>query len=362
LTTNQTIMRAAFDAILLWACLTAAEGGRGSRAKARCCCFVHRQSELRSRSCPEIRWLTQRQQGRRRDIAIVPDSATCLDGVEDSIKAATIRYGLRQNDKSTILLHDQTDRETIGVVTNLSRRLAGLARNNDCRRCWLQRKHCICDRCPPLGHIPSVRRLFLLTHHKEIGLIVDTAKLIMSSFPTTVRLVVSGIKHEFQPTLVEMTEVLEQSTSGNGRCLVLFPTDDALTFEEIVDDMQSSESPCKLDDEPWSVVVIDGTWSQARKMFSKYLANYSGGNLYRVQLSSNAVAGLDQNESSIDSGHQLRRHPIKWREISTLEATRLLLKDMHPGGEFDREADMMAQYQEIGNAAARRQLGPPREK
>ena len=126
----------------------------------------------------------------------------------------------------------------------------------------MQRKHCICDRCPPLGHIPSVRRLFLLTHHKEIGMIVDTAKLIMSSFPTTVRLVVSGIKHEFQPTLVEMTEVLEQSTSGNGRCLVLFPAEDALTFEEIVADMQSIRSPRQLEDEPWNVIVIDGTWSQ----------------------------------------------------------------------------------------------------
>ena len=51
-------------------------------------------------------------------------------------------------------------------------------------------------------------------------------------------------------------------------------------------------------------------------MFSKYLANYSGGNLYRVQLSSNAVAGLDQDESSIDSGHQLRRHPIKVRPLN----------------------------------------------
>ena len=300
-------------AILLWACLTSAEGGRGCRTRARSC-FVHRRH---CRPCPEIirwRWPTRT----RRTSSL----ATCLAGVEDAIKAATTRYGLHKNDRSSILLHEQSDRETIGVVSNLSKRLAGLARNNDCRRCWLQRKHCICDRCPPLGQIPSVRRLFLLTHHKEIGLIVDTAKLIMSSFPTTVRLVVSGIKPEFQPTLVEMTEVLEQSASGNGRCLVLFPTDDALTFEEIMDDMQS-RSPSKLKDEPWNVVVIDGTWSQARKMFSKYLANYSGGNLYRVQLSSNAVAELDQNESSIDSGHQLRRHPIKVRSLNCPAMLRL---------------------------------------
>ena len=255
----------AIGVILLWPCLASAEGGRGSRAKAGSC-FIHRRrrSDLRprlvdNRPSPEIRLLT-RQQGTSHD-AVPDSSSTCLDCVEDAIKAATTRYGLRQHDKSSILLHEQSDRETIGVVTNLSKRLAGLARNNDCRRCWMQRKHCICDRCPPLGHIPSVRRLFLLTHHKEIGMIVDTAKLIMASFPTT-RLVVSGIKHEFQPTLVEMTEVLEQSTLGNERCLVLFPAEDALTFEEIVADMQSIRSPRQLEDEPWNVIVIDGTWSQ----------------------------------------------------------------------------------------------------
>lgn len=51
---------------------------------------------------------------------------------------------------------------------------------------------------------------------------------------------------------------------------------------------------------------------------------------------------------------------IQWREISTLEATRLLLLDMHPDGQFDTQSEAMSKYQELGNAAVKRQLGPPR--
>ena len=69
------------------------------------------------------------------------------------------------------------------------------------------------------------------------------------------------------------------------------------------------------------------------------------------------------------SGRQLRRHPIKWKEVSTLEATRLLLKDMSKLTSEnllneDGKAchDILADYQLISDAAAVRQLGPPREK
>ena len=51
---------------------------------------------------------------------------------------------------------------------------------------------------------------------------------------------------------------------------------------------------------------------------------------------------------------------LQWREISTLEATRLLLNDMHTDGHFDDCSRAMANYQEIGDEAARRQLGPLR--
>mmetsp|Transcript_28489 Transcript_28489/g.60693 ORF Transcript_28489/g.60693 Transcript_28489/m.60693 type:complete len:481 (+) Transcript_28489:15-1457(+) len=363
-------------------------------------------------------------------------SPTHLDQVDDAINSTKLHYQQQQitqddspesqkqmmqllNTHQNILNFPPKDREAIGVVSNLEGRLRGLANSGDCRRCWLQKRHCICEHCVPLeGNeslnnnkrgIPNVKRLFLLTHHKEIGLTVDTAKLILSTFPTTTRLVVSGIGREFQPSMGEMLDAVSNAansshshtttdgdggsgddrhkTNGGGKCLILFPTEDATTFDDIKEDIlkkkdagsimdeQTSSSINNDIDEGWDVVVIDGTWSQARKMHAKYLQE-SEGCLYRVQLSDEAVKVLggspdsslhaDGDDGSVASsrniakGHQLRRHPIKWREISTLEATRLLLNDMHTDGQFEEHSNAMAYYQEIGNDAAKRQLGPPR--
>ena len=57
-------------------------------------------------------------------------------------------------------------------------------------------------------------------------------------------------------------------------------------------------------------------------------------------------------------GIQLRRHPVAWREVSTLEASRLLLLDM--GADEQGVMKPLAQWQNIGDAAAKRALGPIR--
>mmetsp|Transcript_3395 Transcript_3395/g.7195 ORF Transcript_3395/g.7195 Transcript_3395/m.7195 type:complete len:447 (-) Transcript_3395:242-1582(-) len=304
------------------------------------------------------------------------------------------------NTPQYILSFPAEDRECISVASNLKRRLDNFKRSGvNCRRCWLQKKHCVCSFCPPLEPyidglgrledeqktescvgIPNVNRLFLLTHHKEICLAVDTAKLIVSSFPTTSRLVVSGIGRDFQPAMGEMMDAVSNAVekkNNASKCLILFPTEDAKTFADITsaihDDESIDEAEANIDD-GWDVIVIDGTWVQARKMHAKYFAGFSGGSLYRVQLNSDAVKVLDGNNVNVREecdgsggeyseeivrGHQLRRHPIKWREISTLEATRLLLEDMHTNV-FHKLSKAMAKYHDIGNEHAIRQLGPLR--
>ena len=218
-------------------------------------------------------------------------------------------------------------------------------------------------------------------------MVVDTAKLLLSTFPTKSRLVVSGIGWEHQPTMDEMLEAVRGSGSNNApKCLVLFPSEDALTFDQIeameakATDAGSSESD---HDRRYDVVVIDGTWAQARKMYNRYIPSEEDGGPQRVQLSDDAVATLNGDSSngndSIDSaywydsednqriaGHQLRRHPTKWREVATCEATRLLLRDMM-ADPFSKSSnseaspwDALAAYQSIANSAACKQIGPPR--
>jgi hypothetical protein len=139
-------------------------------------------------------------------------------------------------------------------------------------------------------------------HHKEVCLAVDTAKLILAAFPPSqysdlspmengnaggkgvvgqgnvgeAWLVVGGMGREHQPSM----EMLMRSAERN-RLLVLFPSDDAVTFEELagtrVTGSKASESPVIMDADSsdsistggvgnWDVVVIDGTWAQARKL------------------------------------------------------------------------------------------------
>ena len=286
------------------------------------------------------------------------DAGTILDDVEETI-SSVLSNGIDEN--TNVLDLPANDREAVGVAIVLKRRLDAMKRSGDCRRCWLQQKHCVCDECPSLeaAALPKVNRLFLLTHHKEIGLVVDTAKLILSSFPSKARLVVGGIGREYQHSMGEMLDAFE-----GDRALVLFPSDSAVTFREIERHFDGTVKGDTDDsnDASWDVVVVDGTWQQARKLYNRYIPE--GGGPQRVELSEEAVRILGAEDAS---GHQLRRHPVKWREVSTLEATRLLLRDMMNDSysSFSRASSIkpweeLAKYQSIGDAAAQEQLGPPR--
>mmetsp|Transcript_26363 Transcript_26363/g.38815 ORF Transcript_26363/g.38815 Transcript_26363/m.38815 type:complete len:448 (-) Transcript_26363:1600-2943(-) len=309
-----------------------------------------------------------------------------------------------------ILNEPPSKRQSIGVANRLRIRLDAMKRNNDCPRCWLQRAHCVCDRCPPLEEeieagvvdqndsqktiaslelkesndvpprsaLPGIRRLFLLMHHKEIGLVVDTAKMILRAFPNTARLVVAGIGEEYQPSMAEM---IDSINGKGGKCVVLFPADGARTFHELQQVEHIGEQMKKINEQEdsWDIIVIDGTWAQARQIHGKYIPSEEEGGPPRVQLSDEALkilSGINSEKDMTNSeegtktpGLQLRRHPIKWKEISTLEATRLLLRDYLENVDSTATSDhsikpweALAAYQRMADDAARKQLGPQRKK
>lgn len=289
-------------------------------------------------------------------------------------------------------------RESVGVTNRLSQRIHSLHKNNDCPACWLQRAHCICPSTPPIEHLlPSnIQRIFMIMHHKEIGLVVDTAKLLLNAFPDRMRLVVSGISEEYQDSVEELMDALEQKER---KCIVLFPTDDAVPFHEMYQKAINKNDFCKNDikddhasegmndNVEYDIVVMDGTWQQARKIHGRYIPLEKNGGPQRVCLSQESLdilgSAADNPEYAEShfvhgiekggNGRQLRRHPIKWKEVSTLEATRLLFRDMMVAMDVsDTEEykdqhgnqchDLLARYQRISDEAAVRQLGPPRER
>ena len=314
-------------------------------------------------------------------------------------------------------------REAVGVARHLAQRLKAFRRNNDCPNCWMQRAHCVCQHCPSINdemfqndNNQVVNRIFLIMHHKEIALKVDTAKLILSAFPRQCRLVVGGIGPEYQESMKEMLQAIEDSNSSSAiagkhqKCLVLFPDETARPFHEILID--EKQKLTKRDDENlhargftagnnndpdqsneatflWDIIVIDGTWTQARRLHN-YVPPESQGGPRRVRLSENAVEKLggspnlthsnnvkDSDSETYNSGHQLRRHVVTWRQVSTFEATRLFLRDLLDPDGTDEIAnitetnqittprlpwDELESYHAAANEAARKELGPKRKK
>lgn len=298
-------------------------------------------------------------------------------------------------------------REAFGVALHVDKRLRSLRKNNDCPRCWMQRYHCICGDCHPVlfgsnnaskheiannfdvsssssssNTLGRLKRIFLVVHHKEIGLKVDTAKLILAAFPFRCELIVGGIGPEHQASMKKMLESLEDSKRTS---LLLFPDDTARTLEEIVhgnkrntssttsdaesllDPSPQHENSSDENDDWYDLIVLDGTWAQARKFHLRYFPSDSSQKcLRRVKLSEASVELLQGG--SIESGHQLRRHDIPWRQVGTFEAFRLFLRDWcrefpsaKESGEKTLECwEQIESYQTIANNAALRELGPPR--
>mmetsp|Transcript_11576 Transcript_11576/g.34467 ORF Transcript_11576/g.34467 Transcript_11576/m.34467 type:complete len:281 (+) Transcript_11576:157-999(+) len=242
-----------------------------------------------------------------------------LDAVEAAVDAAVARTAGR-----AIAALDPAERESAAIASRLRKRLDAFARHPNCRRCWLQRAHCVCGSCPPLSAAAPVRRVYVVMHHKELLLAVDTAKLILAAFPDS-HLVIGGLAH--QPAEAEMMRSL-----AAGEAYVLFPEDGAASPADVVDR-----------EAPFDLVVLDGTWEQASKLARRLPGP-------RLALDHATVARLSAGE-----GRQLRPHPEKWREVSTLSALRHALASLGVP-----EAAALADYQAVADAAARRQLGPRR--
>jgi hypothetical protein len=194
------------------------------------------------------------------------------------------------------------------------------------------------------------RKIFVLMHHHEVGLSLDTAKIILAAFPETSRLVVGGIPSHFQDSMKEMEEAI-----ADGTCVVLYPQDGAPLATELFmapamsghddrDTTTSTTRPADLSKYP-HLIVIDGTWEQARRLHGKYIPATT--QHVRLNLSSNDK-NTKMNNKLDDIGRQLRRHPIPWREIATSHALQLLAEDLGlilP----------LREYQVLATAAVRRQ-------
>jgi DTW domain-containing protein YfiP len=240
------------------------------------------------------------------------------------------------------------ERETVGIVRHLHKRLQVLEKNEMCRRCWLQQRNCICQSLRPIQLPSYIHRIFLLSHHKEIGMSIDTMKIILCAFPEACRLVVAGLPE--QASVLELQLALQAPST-----LLLYPYENSPTFAKLyqqrpadADDCTAMRTSTSAASTPFDIVLIDATWEQARRIFHRYLSS-SSIQATRVQLSPASLAALP------DAGRQLRPHPVPLREIATAQALLLLGQEMGavlsdaPG--MERTWDALLHYQVVASTA-----------
>lgn len=194
-------------------------------------------------------------------------------------------------------------REPLAVAKSVLRSTDALLAPARCADCWLPKPACICAAVRASREpLRAVRRIFMVLHHRELGLTADTSRLLRLAFPSQVSLAVAGLPG------VAWREVQESMESG--RALVLFPAAGARAIAEAAADGSSGGSAR-------DVIIPDGTWAQAKRINRKL----GGGAALRVEL-----GGADVEQLGADRrGWQARGSEGGWRRVATLEATRRAL-------------------------------------
>jgi len=257
----------------------------------------------------------------------------------------------------------ECDRQELVIARALQTHLQDM--EHKCPICWLQHNnYCCCADCPPVNEDPVLDRLFLVMHHREIGMGVDTAKLLLMSHPTRCRLVVAGIGSKYQSSMRELEDVI--ANSNNRNCLVLFPDEASRPFHEIANERKEATRDLPNHD-GWNLIVIDGTWQQARRIKKRYFEEESSRPIVQTtRLSDKTLSKLERDmiDGELNPGHQLRKHSSSSRKVGTFEAVRLFLGDLqaeaaHDTMEVNNDTPpswiQMEKYQQIANNALQAQ-------
>lgn len=167
-----------------------------------------------------------------------------------------------------------------------------------CRRCGRPEVVCVCS----LIHVlPTRTRVLLLQHPRECRVGYGTARLAHLALPNSEL----RVALDFAPD-----PVVQAVLAPGAGSYVLFPRHDAIAIAELPRD------------QPTTLVVIDGTWRQARKLLK---LNPAIATLPAISLTPRRP-----------SGYLIRKQPADYC-LSTIEAVAEALQALEPDrGPFDR--------------------------
>lgn len=205
---------------------------------------------------------------------------------------------------------DSEQRQRAIAIAVKSRVNSDLKERGKCEGCMLQTAYCICSRLKALRDttaelgVGARVRFVVWMHWKERKRASNTGKLLESLLPGS-EVLMHGVPED-------MARFQELRAAAGGRVFVLFPSTDALPVDAALAQAEApSESPAHVT-APALAILIDGTWSQARRM--RKTPELEG-------IGDVALAPTTRSE------FHWRRQSVEGR-ISTLEAAALLLEDM----------------------------------
>lgn len=212
------------------------------------------------------------------------------------------------------------ERASCRAELKLARLSSTMRSQGKCERCMFQEAYCICAQLAKLAAEPLVQqaacrvRFVVWMHQLERGRASNTGKLLEHLFPGTIVLFADAASHAER-----LRQIVAQSS---GRVVVLFPSATAVSVEDAAR-MLPCTTPLdsRTNDEgsrppPLVAVLVDGTWSQAKRMHRAL-----------EDLPHVALAPSGRSE------FHWRRQSQEGR-ISTVEAAALFLEELgeEPGG------------------------------
>eukprot|EP01122_Echinamoeba_exundans_P016281 TRINITY_DN8201_c0_g1_i1.p1 TRINITY_DN8201_c0_g1~~TRINITY_DN8201_c0_g1_i1.p1 ORF type:complete len:340 (+),score=54.23 TRINITY_DN8201_c0_g1_i1:50-1069(+) len=148
-----------------------------------------------------------------------------------------------------------------------------------CAGCWLSKRECMCNDIKP---VPSFHRYIVYIHHKEWFRGTNTGILMKLGNPIT-EFITSGVEEDE----ARLAEILKAEPNNT---IVMFPSADSVVFTDFlargtasddVEDLQKKISTLGLDpghslsqpsaqkQKRMNVIVLEGTWNQARTLLKQ---------------------------------------------------------------------------------------------
>lgn len=143
-----------------------------------------------------------------------------------------------------------------------------------CPRCLILEAHCICARVPT---VTTRTEVIVVRHEREGWKSTGTARIAALALP---QLKVVDFGEDAQPALGALPALLE------GGAHLLLPGDDAVPLSSCASEVKR-------------LVVLDGTWRQARRMFAKLPALHG---VPKVLLTAQSAPVLRLREAHFDEG------------------------------------------------------------